>query len=364
MRKFLLQGAALILILLGCVCIYASQSTFMITISTLLWIGGYAIWLVADPKSYNDTLDLQKMVEIEGSIAEIYKDMKNIETPLGKPWLCKVFSIKGKALVYGPNVAGDYIYIYRSMGMVCLVGCSNIEFLEPEESQLYRLDVVGKSREDQTDTLYTAVSIAGLLEEMERMYDFYGKNGYAPDAATVKDIFGTNVDKKCELYTFTEDFKLSGQKFFLQDLEGNILYDVEGTYPLKTLRIRKHGEEEVVFRVTKRLLHLLPYYDFYEGEDKKIGSFSKEIDVSHDSFKMNLPDGILSMRSVVATFGDNYIVRIGSRQIGAISENLNLNINNLVFDNMVIEVFDHKYLLIMAALAIMSAREMSRDRDD
>ena len=31
---------------------------------------------------------------------------------------------------------------------------------------------------------------------------------------------------------------------------------------------------------------------------------------------------------------------------------------------MVVEVFDDKYTLLMAALAIMSAREMARDRED
>ena len=93
-------------------------------------------------------------------------------------------------------------------------------------------------------------------------------------------------------------------------------------------------------------------------------TFKKKLDLGHDNFTMKLGNEQLSMRSVAVTIGSNYIVRLGGRQIGTISENLSLTLHNLLFDNMVVEVFDEQYTLLMAALAIMSAREMARDEDD
>lgn len=48
-----------------------------------------------------------------------------------------------------------------------------------------------------------------------------------------------------EVYTFTEDFKLTGQHFDLCDNEGNRVFEIEGTAPLRTLSVYDDQHNEI-----------------------------------------------------------------------------------------------------------------------
>lgn len=56
----------------------------------------------------------------------------------------------------------------------------------------------------------------------------------------------------------------------------------------------------------------------------------------HDEFKMNTTDGQLKLRNVSVGFGTNYATYMDDRLIGILSENLNLRIRNIIFDNFTI----------------------------
>jgi len=60
--------------------------------------------------------------------------------------------------------------------------------------------------------------------------------------------------------------------------------------------------------------------------------------------------------------GQNYQVTIDNQPIGTIARNLNINLKNMIFDNYVLTVNAPKSLLLMTAMAIMTARERSRDQ--
>ena len=367
MRGTMFKGGAVLCGLIGVLCLVISQSTMSLVGATLFGIGAYTLWLMSSPKQYNAMLDLQKMIEMpKKSLAAMCKDLQVVDTPLGKPWLCKIFSIKDPVLVYGPDETGSYIYGHWTSGAFCLMGSTDTGLLDPTDEEAWRLEDVDEDRESETGSAYESVSLVGAMEAYMLFFTEYGKRGKVPDQATADKLFTGLSNLKGSLYVFAEDFKLTGQRFFMEDLDGNVLYDVEGTWPLKTLRIKEHGSDEVLFRVTKRILHVLPHYDFYEGDDEedKIGSFEKKLDFTRDNFHMKLTEGELTMKSVNATLGANYVVKLDGRQIGTISEDLSLTLNNLLFDNMVIEVFDDDYTLLMAALGIMSARELVRDRED
>ena len=65
-----------------------------------------------------------------------------------------------------------------------------------------------------------------------------------------------------QIYTFTEDYRLTGQHFDLEDTDGNLVYEIDSTVPLKTFYIYDAMHTEI-FRMTKELLHALPTYRFY-----------------------------------------------------------------------------------------------------
>jgi uncharacterized protein YxjI len=324
--------------------------------------------MMASPKTYNHTLDTQKMVEMKKRpLKEICDALQDIQTPLGKPWRCKIWSLKSPALVYGPDASGSYIYAHWFSGQLTLTGATELRFLKPSPKDAWRVSDKDKRRRKEAGAFYEdRINLAGVLTAYQQLFECYAGTGQAPTPQKAAEIFGRAGEMHGQLYAFQEDFKFTGQRFDMVDMQGKVLLHIEGTWPLKTLRIKDPETDEVLFRVTKRILHVLPHYDFYAGEEESqhIGSFQKKLDFTHDSFHMQYGDVEITMRSVVETIGANYIVKADGRQIGTIGENLNLSLDNLLFDNMVVEVFDDQYMLLMAALAIMSAREMSRDRED
>ena len=368
MRKFLFRCIGGILLLAGCAVLFADQSTVNIVISTCLWIIGFTIWMMASPQNYNEMLDTQKVVEMQKRpLEELCKALKTLPTPLGHPWMCKLFSIKSPVLVYGPDASGSYIYARWFNGQLLLSGNTDTDMLHPADADAWRLKGGGQRRRAEANIFYEEnINIAGILTAYQKLFEAYARANRVPSEQEAAVIFDQAGPLRGKLYVFQEEFKFTGQRFHMVDMDGNVLWDIEGRWPLKTLRILDHNTGEVVFRVTKRILHILAHYDFYAGDDddQLIGSFRKKLALAHDTFSMQCGDVEITMRSVADTIGANYIVRANGRQIGTIGENLDLSLHNILFDNMVVEVFDDKYTLLMAALAIMSAREMARDRED
>lgn len=136
------------------------------------------------------------------------------------------------------------------------------------------------------------------------------------------------------VYTFTEDFKLMGQRFDLRDEDGELIYHIEGTMPLKQFYIYDAQDTEI-FRVEKRILHALPTYDFYyRGEE--YGRLEKKFQLIRDTFTMNVKEGKLVLREYAGSLGHNFFVLLNDRMLGSIMENLEFTLKNVVFDNSVV----------------------------
>lgn len=164
-----------------------------------------------------------------------------------------------------------------------------------------------------------------------------------------------------QIYTFTEDYRLTGQHFDLEDTDGNLVYEIDSTVPLKTFYIYDAMHTEI-FRMTKELLHALPTYRFYlYGEP--YGVLKKQFALVRDQFSMELPEGKLELREYAGSIGHNYSVKLNGTMIGTIVDNMDLTVGNIMFDNAFLIVYDAKYLPQLTALAVMAARELARDKD-
>lgn len=134
--------------------------------------------------------------------------------------------------------------------------------------------------------------------------------------------------KPSEVYTFDENFKLIGQ----------------------------------YFRLAKELVHMLPTYRFfYRGE--LYGILKKKFTFVRDQFSMEVTEGELELREYAGLIGRNFSVTLNGKMLGAIMDNLSLNMNNIVFDNSVVIAYERKYLPLLTAMAVMVARELARDED-
>ena len=162
-----------------------------------------------------------------------------------------------------------------------------------------------------------------------------------------------------EVYTFTEDFKLAGEHFDVQDKDGSTVYEVDGTVPLINLRIFDTQGSEI-FRMTKEIGHALATYQFFcNGEP--YGLLEKQLTFVRDKFAMETKDGRLEMTEYAGTVGHNFRVTLNGRLIGAIMDSMDITIRNLVWDNAFLIVYDREYLPLITAMAVMVTRELARD---
>lgn len=146
---------------------------------------------------------------------------------------------------------------------------------------------------------------------------------------------------------------MTGQQFDLQDSKGNVIYHVEGTMPARTFRIFDQVGNEV-FKVTKEVLNAIPTYRFYQNGEM-IGILEKQFTLAKDRFQMDIAEGTLKLEEYAGSIGYNYLVSLNDKPIGAVMDDLELRLDNLIFDNSVVIVYEKKYLAMITALAIMVA---------
>ena len=353
-KSVLFKLLSLICIVL-CVYFIASDDGAGMVFGTIFLIAGIVLFCFSSSETYNKLTDTIKCIDNPNGVTvkELSEKFANMPTPLGKAWVGKIKTIKGDCLIYGPGIDGSYLYLYPQ-GKHLYVCVNEFPSFIDDKANPNKGAHKKTGGLDYKDELCNSLNTISFVEDLCRVIQQYIDD----KTVTYVDYFSTNG----MLYKFDENFKLFGQNFCVSDMDGNPLYDADAGIPIKTFHIYRHGTKDELCKVTKRILHVMPHYDFYiNGE--KFGSFVKNIVFSHTTFSMDTREGKLVMRSVNATFGDNYIVKLNGVVIGTIAEKLNLTVSNLVFDNYVLYVQDEKYTVLLIALATMAARELTRSRN-
>ena len=324
---------------------------------TILLIEGIAMFIIAYVNGYNSMIDGMQIVEgMEDDIDKLYNKFKDVDTPFGRPWVGTINPGGMKCLIYGPTENGTFLYGCYEMGTFFFGENENEQCIDQTHIEEHRLHKNVGGKNNELGEIYDLAAMT-YPARYQAMFENYVKTGIA--SWTEGD---TETEPEGSMYVFDERFKLTGQKYHLVDMDGNNVYDLEGTIPLKDFYIRDSHDGSELFRISKRLIHVFPHYDFYSmGE--KYGSIRQEVKLSHDIFSMKTVEGKLVMKQVTATIGDNYAVYMDGRLIGTLSEKISLKMHDIVFDNFVLKVFDEHFKPLLTALAIMAEREQVRDRN-
>ncbi len=351
--KFRIAGAVVFLLGVFILC-KGYGMTVTICIATVVMIAGIAIWGSASPENYNSLTDMGVMISMDRprTIEEFYEAYKNVKTPLGSGYLVKFRTMKQKALMFGPDDKGQYLYFWLTKdGYIGYIGYSFLNMIKEK----YNEPLI-PIREDFGDNVseYLCYTADVLLMErrLKESFEYYIKNG---QALPIEESLPS------EVYTFNEDFKLTGQHFELHDKDDNLVYEIDGTMPLLSLRIFDSYHNEI-FKMTKEVGHALATYRFYYRGDL-YGTFEKQFTLVRDKFAMQINDGRLELTEIAGSIGHNFSVTLNGRLIGMIMDNLDITLENIFFDNAVIVVYDEKYLPLITAMAVMVARELARDED-
>lgn len=329
--------------------------TFFLVIGTVVLIIGLAVIMMGSPQDYNAATDALSMIGMDKKrkISEFCEAFREIQTPLGSCWMGRFHTSPYDTMIFGPDARGQYIYFYlNGSGEVGYIGYS---FLK------------GAISERLSDPLFPPKKDLGA--------DVAGHLCYHTDVFFFRDWLKESIEhflktgqplpfresQPSEVYTFTEDFKLTGQHFEVQDRENNTVYVVDATVPLLNLYVYDTQHSEI-FRMTKEVGHALATYRFfYRGEP--YGVLEKQFTFIRDRFVMEVQEGKLELTEYAGTVGHNFKVTLNGKLLGAIMDNMDLTIQNVVFDNAFLIVYDKEHLALVTAMAVMVARELVRDKD-
>ena len=328
-------------------------SSFLISVGTVVLIIGVALWMMASPGSYNSSTDMVQMIAMDRprKIEEFYEAYKDVPTPLGSCYLANFRTMRRPALAFDPNSEGDYLYFW-------LTGDGNLGYI----GYSFLTSMIKKRITEPLHPLnedFGTNAAAYICYHSDIMLMQKGLQKSMEHFVKTGEVLPVVEARPSKVYTFTEDFKLMGQRFDLQDEDGELIYHIEGTMPLKQFYIYDAQDTEI-FRIEKRILHALPTYDFYyRGEE--YGRLEKKFQLIRDTFTMNVKEGKLVLREYAGSLGHNFFVILNDRMLGSIMENLEFTLKNVVFDNSVVICYEEQYLPLLTAMAIMVAREIARD---
>lgn len=326
-----------------------------VSIGTVVLIIGIAIFMMGSPEDYNSMTDVGAMIPMDKprKIEEFYEAYKNVNTPLGSGWLGKFITSPYTSLIFGPDIQGRYVYFWLTGdGNIGYIGYSFIEDFIKERINQPLIPPKKDFGEDTAEYICVNSDVFTFQSWLKDSMNHFIKTG---------EVLPFEGSDPSEVYVFSEDFKLTGQRFELRDKDENVIYEIEGEMPLINLRIFDNSHTEI-FKMTKEIGHALTTYRFYyKGEP--YGVLEKQFALVRDKFAMDIKEGRLELIEYAGTIGRNFKVTLNDRMLGTIMENLEFTLHNVVFNNSVIIAYDKEYLPILTAMAVMVARELARDEE-
>lgn len=354
MWKFRIWGALILAVGLW-IMIKGYGTALILGFGTVVLIIGMAVWMMGSPADYNSMTDVAAMIPMDKprKIEEFYEAFKNVKTPLGSGWLGRFYTMSQEALVFGPDERGEFFYFWLTKDGI--VGYLGYSFLDGLVKERINEPIIPPAKDFATD-------VAGHLCYHS---DFFMCQSYLKENlerfVKTGQVEPFRETLPSEVYTFTENFKLTGQHFELRDKDDNLVYEIDGTVPLISLYIYDNQHQEV-FKLTKEIGHMLATYRFYlKGEP--YGVLEKQFTLVRDKFAMQLGEDKLELTEYAGTIGHNFNVTINGRMIGAIMDNMDITIGNVLFDNAFLIAYEKDYLPLLTAMAVMVARELARDED-
>ena len=145
-RYVLFRILGIVLIIGGSIaCFLCFYSYLLITLFTLVIIGGATLCIIANPKSYNENVEGVQMIPCPSNMTEqdLYQILSTKSTPLGYPRFAKVRGFKNSIMVYGSDLDA-YIYaVYQpkhasyfyvsTLSSICLL--QHLDPSVPEEDE-------------------------------------------------------------------------------------------------------------------------------------------------------------------------------------------------------------------------------------
>lgn len=111
-------------------------------------------------------------------IEDFYEAYKEVETPLGSPWLGEFYTMRQKALVFGPNEKDEYLYFWLTRNGT--VGYLGYSFLRKFIKKQLTKPVIPfkKKKQNREEYSYSSNLSASLFQqELKNNLEYFVKTG-------------------------------------------------------------------------------------------------------------------------------------------------------------------------------------------
>lgn len=316
---------------------------------------GIVIFWVRGSGKFNERSLYEKIVKANGTtILQIYEVLKDMDTPLGKPWLAGHHGYEGDSIVFGPNIYKDMVVISydakrREINLKHMNKVMNINRTADEEWRFENL--INAADIDVTPQNYSefaaakelcAVMLMQLTEMVERIVA--GEEIVAPAEIDKFDIYYYNSGQG-------ELRDMDGAKYMTADQEYNPftakVYDMDGN-ELASIVPRAYDKKG-------RVIDRAGYDMFAEGEP--YADISREVRLKHDTFVIRTDDKEFVASNFAgvdrANICYNYKISLDGKDVAIVGGN-----PRLVFDGLgscehdLILCADDEYLTLYAAFWI------------
>lgn len=342
-KDWLSKIAGILCLLVGALSVLSGKFLSGIGILTI----GLAV-LYTSGGSSNDRNIYEKLIKSDLSIDEIFEKLRDVETPLGKPWLAGHKTYEGSNIVFGPSAFKDIVVVSKGKGGIVIRHSINTSEIIRSDEEEYRFEDVIKSDEEDVSpsrySLFVGFKMASV-ELVRQLYDFILKLSENRD---------TEAAEEWGLFKFYYHNSSEGS---FKDADGRDVLGVECAFDPFTARVLDEDGSEMA-SVKSRGVNKRGEVSEKDGfELIANGEHYGEITKLSDGFSVETEDGSFFMRQFPAcgkaNVSCNYRIEKDGKDVAIIGGSPNLSFGSKGrHQNDVILSYDDDYLVLYAILEI------------
>lgn len=321
----------------------------------VLFAVGIAIFFFRGPGKFNVRSQYEKICRTFGkSIDDVYELLKDMDTPLGKPWIALHRGYSGDSIVFGPNEFKDMVVISVSdkrpeFSIKHINKIENIQLKDKEDAK--RFDkVLPPDSMDVTPKTYShfaaeKIMCARMIDDLIKMLEKFTAD-ITPD-----------VPKKYGKYN---TFYYNSGDGFVRDMRGSKYMKLENEYEPFVAKAFDVDTAEEITNIVPRAYNKKGRvvdkagYDMY-ADGKQYADISRQVTFKHDTFVIDV-DKVTEFTAENfaaiqrANIKSNYIIKLNDELKAIVAGNPSLDFEDIgISKQYVIMSYDDDYITFYAS---------------